>query len=292
MDQLNRTFHESAWLNWLDNEYISGALILFLVLYASAIAPKLPGYVLQWFDYSLVKLIAFFLIVYISQKNATVAIVCAIAVLATIMALNHLKIGYEMMAVTDPNSANAMNGYTCTCVLDDVKPQTDDGILIINELKLALAEGALSKPTAQSIAKHVVVSEQEGKPVLVAKTSEGNKKMEEIATAENQGTLSEQQAKKMEARVVVTEAVMEEQKFPSKAESIGEKSSGSLAEMAQEVKKRTQIATYANGGMVLTPDDMKNICASVVDYYKCDGNNSVEISGLDLTSTSYASANY
>jgi len=80
------------------NEYLSGSLILFLVLYAAYAAPRLPACVLRVFDYTLVKLGIFFLIVYAAKKNATVAIIAAIGLMVTIHALNNLKINEQFMA--------------------------------------------------------------------------------------------------------------------------------------------------------------------------------------------------
>lgn len=80
------------WLSFLDNEYVSSALIIFLIVYASLAAPKLPNYILKLFDYTIVKLVLFFLIAYIAQKNASIAIIAAVGLLVTIMALNKFKL--------------------------------------------------------------------------------------------------------------------------------------------------------------------------------------------------------
>ena len=52
------------YTTWLDNPYVSGALIVFLIVYASMAAPRLPMYVAKLFDYTLVKLLMFFLWVF------------------------------------------------------------------------------------------------------------------------------------------------------------------------------------------------------------------------------------
>jgi hypothetical protein len=86
-------------LSFLDNEYISAGLSLVLVIYAGMAAPRLPPSVAKLFDYAAFKLLVFFLIVYVSRKNATIAIIAAVGVLVSLMTLNRLKISFEMMEV-------------------------------------------------------------------------------------------------------------------------------------------------------------------------------------------------
>merc|ERR1712196_384163 len=73
----------------VDNEFISATLSLFLILYASQIAPKLPNNVIKMFDNILVKLALFFIVVYVSNKNASLALTVSIAVMATIIIINN-----------------------------------------------------------------------------------------------------------------------------------------------------------------------------------------------------------
>ena len=67
------------YLAFLDNEYVNAGLFVFLILYASVAAPKLPEYVAKLFDNTAFRLLIFFLIAYISQKSPSVAVVAAIA---------------------------------------------------------------------------------------------------------------------------------------------------------------------------------------------------------------------
>ncbi len=99
MDAFDNTVRD--YLNFLDNEYISAGLSLFLVLYAGLAAPKLPEYIASVFDNMFVKLVMFFLIVYISRRNATVAVIASIAVLVSIMTLNRIKFNKEMMQMVN-----------------------------------------------------------------------------------------------------------------------------------------------------------------------------------------------
>ncbi|AYV78282.1 MAG: hypothetical protein Edafosvirus8_32 [Edafosvirus sp.] len=86
-------------LSFLDNEYVSSALTIFLIVYASMVAPKLPNSIVKLFDYTLVKLLMFFLIAYVFRKNPTVAIIAAVGLLISLMTLNRYKVNKEIMAI-------------------------------------------------------------------------------------------------------------------------------------------------------------------------------------------------
>lgn len=320
---------------FLDNEYVSGALTVFLIVYSSTIVPKLPDKVLKLFDYTLVKLFLLFLIVLISRKNATVSIVAAVALVISVMALDRFKFNEEMMSVvnTEEQSSKQISLETCTCTcdcLDNIVPVTDDGKLVIDEVKNAVMNGALPPMKAEELAKHIVMDEAKGKPVLVASTQEGQKRMDDIKKNFSSGKINEETARKMESIVVVAEAVMEakmnadgESRRIQKKEmneiprveeysSVGSfidpfidssMGSQSIAEMAQEVRKRRQEETNRRGGVPLSSEELKKLCANVLGNHKksvsscrdCDSKNHVpnveetSIGSIDPMSTSYAS---
>jgi len=103
MEQLKNTvtIFDNTVRNWLsvidNNEYVTAALTLFLIVYASYAVPKLPANILKLFDNPLFKLLIFFFIVYTAKKNPTVAIIAAVALLVSIHALNKLKLDQMMM---------------------------------------------------------------------------------------------------------------------------------------------------------------------------------------------------
>ena len=205
------------YTSWLDNPYVSGALTVFLIVYASMAAPKLPSYIASLFDYTLFKLFIFFLIVYISKRNATVALIAAIALMVSIMTLDRLKVGQEMMEVVknDGRSRKLRMG-NCVCECDNATDlsgedhvvKTEEGHLVLHEAKKLEAENALHPAHVAAIAKEIAHVEKKGLPVLAARTDEGAKHMQEIAKAENNGLVSEHEAKKLVAKIVVHEMVM------------------------------------------------------------------------------------
>ncbi|QKF93861.1 hypothetical protein QKU48_gp0403 [Fadolivirus algeromassiliense] len=99
LDNAVKSFDNAArgLLSYIDNnEYVTAMLTIFLIVYASYAAPKLPPYILKLFDNPLFKLLIFFLIVYTARKNPTVSIVAAVALMVTIHALNKFKVDQLM----------------------------------------------------------------------------------------------------------------------------------------------------------------------------------------------------
>ena len=105
-DSFNKGFDK--WTPFLKNNAVVGILMLFLVIYASVIAPSLPAKVLNVFSYWWVKLMCFFLILYLCFHNATLALACAIAVFMSIYALNKYVPNENMAPVS--NNADDLSG--------------------------------------------------------------------------------------------------------------------------------------------------------------------------------------
>lgn len=197
----------------LDNQYVSGTLIVFLIVYASMIAPKLPERILKLFDHILVKLVMLFLIVYLMKKNVTVALVASIALVVTVIALDNLnftiKFNNEMMEIVGSNiSSESDNLSGCNCkTLNDIQPTTEEGYLVMSEIKQAVENGELNPNFAHFLGHDVLKCETENIPVLMSKTEEGQIKMDEITKAEDTGVINTEEAKILAAKVVVNEAV-------------------------------------------------------------------------------------
>jgi hypothetical protein len=84
---------------FLENKYVTAGIMLFLILYAGLAAPRLPLTLFKLFDLTIVKAIMFFLIIYISSKDQSVALITAIGLIVTLMALEKLKINFEMLTI-------------------------------------------------------------------------------------------------------------------------------------------------------------------------------------------------
>lgn len=89
----------------LDNEYVSAIIIVFLVVYASMAAPRLPESVAKLFEKDVFRFVVFFAVAYLAKQNATVAVVAALALLVTLQAVNRLTMEREMRTMVENSMA-------------------------------------------------------------------------------------------------------------------------------------------------------------------------------------------
>lgn len=237
MNQFDRTVKQ--YTTWLDNPYVSGALIVFLIVYAGMAAPRLPSYIANLFDYTAVKLLIFFLIAYLSKKNATVALIAAIALMISIMTLNKLKFGEEMMEVVHgEKKPRRFRTGGCECSCDDMEElidamKTEEGKHVMVEAKKAVQDGALLPVEAKHLARKIAHAENQKKPVLTATTPVGVKKMEELNKATSAGHLHPEEAKQLAAKVVVNEEIKKKAE-----EAISEGMSAEIAKVEKRGKSK------------------------------------------------------
>lgn len=84
-------------LSVLDNEYVSSGISLFLVLYAGMAAPELPESVARWFENTFFRLLVFFLIIYMSKRDPTIAIIAAVGLMVSLQTLSKYNMEKNMM---------------------------------------------------------------------------------------------------------------------------------------------------------------------------------------------------
>jgi hypothetical protein len=84
MDQINYQIDKL-----LQNKTVTFGLIIIMTIYAAHFAPKLSTQVLQYFNYSIVKIILISLIVYLSTKNLSIALVMTINFIVIMQTLRH-----------------------------------------------------------------------------------------------------------------------------------------------------------------------------------------------------------
>ena len=63
----------------LDNVYVSGAIKVFIILYAVLAAPKLPSWISKLFHHSVFQVVVFALIAYTATKDVGISLLIAIA---------------------------------------------------------------------------------------------------------------------------------------------------------------------------------------------------------------------
>jgi hypothetical protein len=252
------------YTTFLDNEYVSAGLTIFLIVYASMAAPKLPNSIAKLFDNTFVKLLMFFMIVYISKRNATLAIVASIAVMVSLMSLNKLKIGKEMMTVV--NNGNGKNGVhlkgcQCTCAFNaDIDSYDNDEDIEIQSNLPRLSEESMSEESMseEAYVTKRLAEESMSEEAYVTKrlAEESGRKFVSLQEESNrsgseEALMSVAEHRAEEARVIA--AITQEMPQP-KAE---------VQQMAEEVKRRAAEITEQEGRQ-LTRNELRSLCSAVL----------------------------
>lgn len=99
MNRVNEVLNKA--LSVLDNQVVSSVLGLFLVLYASLAAPKLPRSIANLFDNTGFKVLILFLIAYISSKNKSVALIAAVGIVVSLQTLNRHKVNDKIVQIME-----------------------------------------------------------------------------------------------------------------------------------------------------------------------------------------------
>jgi hypothetical protein len=113
--------------DFFDNKYVVAILAIILVSYSSLAAPKLPESIQPIAEKTWFKLLIFFLIAYMINKNPYVSIIAAVAVLVSLITLNAYTKNIEGME-------NIINGKIdslesgCYCSKDCICDQDIDKI--------------------------------------------------------------------------------------------------------------------------------------------------------------------
>ena len=81
----------SGPLKILENKYIAAGLKLFLILYASMIAPSLPPAIEMLLMNPAVKALAIFLIVFLSNKDIELSLLIAIGLILSLQSIKQLQ---------------------------------------------------------------------------------------------------------------------------------------------------------------------------------------------------------
>lgn len=172
-------FDNSAkqYLSFLDNEYTTMVISLLLVLYASVYAPRLPYSVVQWMEHPVVRGVLFFLIVYLSKKTPSTALIVSVSVLVVLSILS--RAGSEHM--TDLAGcgygcgcgASCNFGKTCPrqgdCPCHKMRHQYASYEPFEQETNQTVTEETTKQTVTEEPTKHAVISEikQEIQPVKV-----------------------------------------------------------------------------------------------------------------------------
>ena len=259
------------YLSVLDNQYVSAALTLLLIIYAGVAAPKLPSNVAKWFDKTWFKLVVFFLIVYTSRKNVTVAIVAAVAVLISLMTLNKWKNIELMESVRTPSPTHTSESH--------VVPYSEGKHYSEEHAPVFVEEG-------------VPVGVEEGVHSYQELTSEEMGQMrgveELLRRGEESGRHGEEMRRGEESRMEESSRFVSEMENRVRSEIVGSKSESEMSRV-EEAKVSAVLDIKAKQeeelGRELTPDEIRNVCRYVLEVLVVDG----DVEGYSMDSDSYAS---
>jgi len=87
--------------NILRNDYVTAVVALFVVLYASNVAPRLPEVVMDLFNNPVFKVFVLFLVAFVANKNPAVALLVSIAFMVTLNMVNRQEAEEGFLDVID-----------------------------------------------------------------------------------------------------------------------------------------------------------------------------------------------
>ena len=295
MDSFGELFKKST--PFLENEYVVGALTLFVVSYAGMLAPNLPDYIEKLFENMFVRIAMFFLFIYVQKRNFRVALISSVALVLSIAVLNRLNLE-KMTSLNDAFKSHTFKDCKCNCTCDNLnvlakKLKSEDAQAVAEETKHALLNGQIRAEEAEMIVKKMITSEANGDSIIVAMTESGAQRMESVANAVREGNINENEGKKIAAQLVIQENVMHsridgENVELDEAQLPEEISQEEKHAIAQEVIARKQLVENNNGGP-MTQGDVQNLCSQVLrEYRELVTDSIMDVMGNDLDEFNYA----
>ena len=146
-------------LEQLENPYVATFLSLFLAMYGGLAAPQLPSNIAAVFNSDVGRLVVLFLIVFMSVRNPTLAVLTAVGFTLSLQVLNQHKLfGNIVDEVVDEEEA----------VQADVEPSPAEEVLAPAPLEVANQADEIVVDEAKPVENSVVVGfgdESSGAPL-------------------------------------------------------------------------------------------------------------------------------
>lgn len=258
---------------WLENEYVAGALTIFLILYANLAAPNLPKYVAKMFDHMLFKILIFALIVYMFNKKPTVAILSAIALMAVLMIMDKVKISFDasekMTLLSSENGDELMASLKELLNRAVTFVKSQEGIAMVDETVNAVEAQQLHPAEAEVILNKVIRAEEQGTTPLVALSEKGAQHMESVAKDVTEGKIQAQEGRRIAAQIVIFENISNlRQNYPTQMPVVEQEKQM----LADKVLEQKQLIEEQNAYQ-LTPSQLKQLCDEVSRDYESQKHN-------------------
>ncbi len=92
-------------LQIFDNPVIFAVTVMFIGMYASVIAPRMPGKILKLFHNTVFKLVFFFIVILVAHKDPRIALILSLAFVFTIQGLGKFHINDRLKSTVSPGPA-------------------------------------------------------------------------------------------------------------------------------------------------------------------------------------------
>ena len=124
-DTINLSNLDSKVDSFINDQYISSSIILFIAFYTCMIAPKLPEQVVSVMKSQLFNLIILIIIAYVATKNYVIGIVATIAYLVTLNTVQKYQLTNKIPddLLQDAIDAGQMNAQIIIPTKKCIKPQ-------------------------------------------------------------------------------------------------------------------------------------------------------------------------
>lgn len=111
--------------NFLRNEYVTGVVALFVVLYASNVAPRLPNVVIDLFNNPIFRVFVLFLVAYVANKNPAVALLVSVAFVVTLNVINRQEAEEGFLDVIDTFNSDKKENFEAGNACDSIESKYD-----------------------------------------------------------------------------------------------------------------------------------------------------------------------
>ena len=116
LKELQATIEEG--LSFFDHPIIHTMFITFVALYASVLAPRLPGSVAKLTSSTIFKIFFFFVVVFLAQKDPRVALITALAYIFTVQAMSKFNILDKVNSLSSPSPSGSYKTPTMAVYSD------------------------------------------------------------------------------------------------------------------------------------------------------------------------------
>jgi hypothetical protein len=136
----------------LDNIYINTGIKVFLGLYAAFAAPNLPPFLLQIFDSIIFRILVAFVIIFMSIREPSIAIMIAIAFVVTLHAANKYKLIQTTLSTTVPGETSWLPSAKEIALASNVNTMTNENKEDIEIMKRAEPSHNLQEQVVEPMA--------------------------------------------------------------------------------------------------------------------------------------------